>query len=416
MSGSISRRKVLAGFAAAGAASIAMPAVLRAQSGPIKIGCLAPLSGPQEIYGREVKVGAEIAVDQINAAGGVGGRMLELQVRDDKANPNDAVFATRELAGSGVNLFTGGIYSPLALAMTGIMPELNGVFLSCGSLTDALTHEAYNRNFFRLNDNNVIRGRTQARLVKERFPEIVEWQAFMPDTETGRAAWAAFTSGMKTAMPDATLHEPVLFKWGSTDFKNQIVELMSRPLEGLFLAGLSGADAITLYQQAQPFGLAQKVKVYMDYGAELAFGQALGKRMVPNFWTVAHWYPGAYEDNAQSVALVEEYHKRSGPQIPLSFVGFAHCNVYALVQAIKTAGSSETDAVIAAMEGATFDTCRGNITVRKEDHQGLGDVNIIRVDPVAEDPGYAVTDFVRLPAADTAEPASPGVKVDFSKI
>lgn len=405
----LTRRTFAGGVAAGTVGVLAMPALLRAQEGPIKIGCLTSLSGSQEIYGMEVRIGAEIAVDQINASGGVGGRQLELILRDDKGTASDAVFGARELSGEGVTFFVGGLYTPVALGLSALMPEINGVFFSTGSLSTSLTHENFNRHYFRLNDNSFLRCNAQAKIVSQRFPEVRKWRGMLSDSATGRDAWESFQYGMLKHFPDAELAEPVFFKSGSPDMKAQISQLMSTPMDGLYTAGFSGADIITYVQQSDPFGLRDHIKMYMDYGAELAFGQAVGHRMLPNFWTGSNWYPDSYADNSISVALTTEYIARTGRPQPQSFVGLTHANINAIAQGIQAAGSSHTEEVIAALEGATVSTCRGDILIRPEDHQGLGDVNVIRLDPTTEDPGFAVTDYVREPGKDVVEPPSPGV-------
>jgi branched-chain amino acid transport system substrate-binding protein len=92
------RRHVLQ-LGAAGASALALPQLALAQSGPLRIGLITPLSGPQEFIGTYVKNGAEVAVDQINKAGGILGRQVALEIRDDKANPAAALAAARELLG-----------------------------------------------------------------------------------------------------------------------------------------------------------------------------------------------------------------------------------------------------------------------------------------------------------------------------
>src|SRR5215217_7079238 len=113
MTNEFTRRQItksLAVFGAAGAfGSLARPA--SAQSGPIRLGLISPLSGSQEVIGRYQLAGATIAVNQINAAGGVLGRKIELVTRDDKAAPAAGVAAAKDLAGSGVNLMFGVLSS-----------------------------------------------------------------------------------------------------------------------------------------------------------------------------------------------------------------------------------------------------------------------------------------------------------------
>ncbi|HWV40534.1 ABC transporter substrate-binding protein, partial [Pseudorhodoplanes sp.] len=142
---SISRRTFVgAGAAAIGAAATGFTTRAWAQSkDPIRIGILLPLSGAQSTYSADCQLSAQIAVDQINAAGGIMGRTLEIIYQDDKANPNAAIAAAKELTGQGINLVIGGLNTPSALSVAGIMPESKSVFMTIGSVADSLTHESF---------------------------------------------------------------------------------------------------------------------------------------------------------------------------------------------------------------------------------------------------------------------------------
>ncbi|MES2531698.1 MAG: ABC transporter substrate-binding protein, partial [Pseudomonadota bacterium] len=157
----IDRRSILK-YSAAAAAVAGLPGLVRAQSGPLKIGLITPLSGPQEFIGSYVKNGAEIAIDQINKAGGIMGRQVALEIRDDKANPAAALAAARELLGAGVNLHIGGISSAVVLALGPVMQQENGVFFTCGAGTEKMNHENYSPNLFRPGDSPDARTRAQA--------------------------------------------------------------------------------------------------------------------------------------------------------------------------------------------------------------------------------------------------------------
>ena len=137
----IDRRSILKYSAAAAAAATGLPGLARAQGGPLRIGLITPLSGPQEFIGSYVKNGAEIAIDQINKSGGILGRQVTLEIRDDKANPAAALAAARELLGAGINLHIGGISSAVVLALGPVMQQENGVFITCGAGTEKMNHE-----------------------------------------------------------------------------------------------------------------------------------------------------------------------------------------------------------------------------------------------------------------------------------
>ncbi|MGF7162397.1 branched-chain amino acid transport system substrate-binding protein [Rhodoligotrophos appendicifer] len=409
----ISRRAVLGGGAAAlGALATGLPRRVHAQSSePIRIGILLPLTGTQASYAPDCKLSAEIAADQINAAGGILGRKLEIVFKDDKANPNAAIAAAKELMGEGINLFIGGLNTPSALAIVGIMPDSKSTLITIGSVADSLTHESFNRNFFRITDSAYSRAQAQAHLAAEKYGNVTQWSGILPDVEFGHALWRSYSSGLKTFYPElaktqAEISDPVLFKWGSIDFKNQISSLMRQPVEAVYQS-LTGEDFLTMINQARPFGLTKKIKVFMDLSGELIFAKILKKNLPENFWSGSHWYYGSYQDIPTGKALYDEYVKRTGDKYPTGYIGPAHMALYAYANAIKAAGSTETDAVISALEGVKFESAKGELSFRKEDHQVISDINI-KLGPADDELGWKVSDAVKVPGEKLLGPATPG--------
>ena len=410
----VTRRAVLGGGAAAlGSLALGSGRAARAQGNdPIRIGILLPLTGSQASYSPDCQLSAQIAVDQINAAGGILGRKLEIVFRDDKANPNAAIAAAKELMGEGINLLIGGLNTPSALAIAGIMPDAKCVLITIGSVADSLTHESFNRNFFRITDSAYSRAQAQARLAAEKYPEITQWGGILPDVEFGHALWRSYTHGLKQFYPelakaDPEIADPVLFKFGAIDFKNQIAGLVRQPVEGVYQS-LTGEDFLTMINQSRPFGLTKKIKVFMDLSGELIFAKILKQNLPENFWSGSHWYYGSYLNIPTGKALYDEYVKRTGDRYPTGYIGPAHMALHAYAHAIKAAGNTETDAVINALEGVEFESAKGMISFRKEDHQVISDINIIKLGPKDNDLGWEVSDHAKVPGKDLLGPATPG--------
>ena len=413
MSATISRRGLLAGAAGLGAAALGAPGRVLAQgTGPIRIGVLLPLTGSQATYAPDCQLSAQIAADQINAAGGLLGRKLEIVFRDDKANPNAAIAAAKELMGEGINLFVGGLNTPSALAIAGIMPDSKAALITIGSVADSLTHESFNRNFFRITDSAYTRAQAQARLAAEQYPDLTQWGGMLPDVEFGHALWRSYSAGLKTFYPALAkkppqISEPVLFKFGAIDFKNQISAVMRQPVEGIYQS-LTGEDFLTMITQARPLGFTRKIKVFMDLSGELVFARVLKQNLPDNFWSGTHWYYDAYMDVKASRDLYEEYVKRTGDKMPSGYVGPAHMALNAFANAIKAAGQTGTDAVIGALEAIEFESAKGRIRFRKEDHQVVADVNVIKLGPKDGEPGWQVSAHAKVPGADLLGPPMPG--------
>ena len=130
----ISRRKVLHLMGASVAASaLSAPMYARAQSAPYKMGFVGALSGPAEALGRPMLFGTQLAVDEINASGGINGRSIELHVRDSKGKPDTGTVMARELVGEGCNMLLGCVSSSVALAINGILKQENATLITAAA-------------------------------------------------------------------------------------------------------------------------------------------------------------------------------------------------------------------------------------------------------------------------------------------
>ena len=315
---STSRRTFLGASIGAIAASQGLPA--RSQNSPIRIGCITTLSGAAGILGKPQHQGMLLAAKRINESGGILGRQIEIIVRDDQSKPDVAVAAVRELAGSGVRIFAGVLASPVALAISGIAEELDSVFLNAASHGNNLTHENFRKNYFRLTDYSAMRISAGSRLMAERYSDVAKWGAIIPDAEIGRSTMATF----RFAMPKyymqlhkkaVTVNEPVVVKFGATDYRNAISTLLSSDIDGIFV-GLGGGDEVGFLQQAGQLGLSKRIKVYVTSGSDFQAAKALGKRTPENYWSGHHWYFGAYAGNPISDALYNAVCRRNQRQIP----------------------------------------------------------------------------------------------------
>lgn len=415
MSKKLTRRQTLAGL---GAATVAanlpglFPRRAHAQSGPIRIGYLAPLSGSQEVIGKAQLLGAQIAVDQINKAGGVLSRQLELVVRDDKSNPANGVAVTRELAGQGCNILAGTFASPVALAIAPILASERVLFVTQASAVPALTHELFTRNLFRPHDYTYMRQRALGRLMAEAFPNVDSWGAVNAQNATSTTSWEFFQDGLLQYYPEIAkknvqIARPVTAPFGSADYRNEVNQATRLRTKGLYL-NVYGGDIITFLRQAQPYDLISQFQVVADPGSEYFVPQTLKKGTPKGMWTGHHWYHGAYENDPISKALYNEIVARTGDKYPQGYTGEAHSAILAIANGIKRAQKTETDALISAMEGMSFDTCKGSRTFRKEDHQAIVDVNFLSFEPDQSEQGWKVVDYRVVKGADVLADPAPG--------
>ena len=406
-----------AGAAVAGSQALVGGIAQAQDKGPIKLGYISSLTGAQAPLGQPMLLGAQIAVDQINQAGGVLGRKLELVVRDDKAKPADATVAARELAGSGVNLHFGVVSSAVALALIAMLEQEKTVLITCAAHSDKLTKENFNRHYFRVTDNPYMRMRFMARAAAERYGKVLSWSGLIPDHEYGRTTWNCFEEGLLEYYPAVAKQQPKIVaplktQYGATDYRNVIGAAMGMPAEG-FLNAAYGGDAVTLFKQAKPFGFFNKAKAIIDPANEFILPKAM-KQELPDYWGGSHWYAGAFQDVPLNNAVFEEYKKRTGDEYPTGFVGEGHAAVMAYAKAIQEAGTTETQAVIKALESVRFDTTCGPRYFRKEDHQAVKPLVMyhLRGSKTAS-AGFEIVEYVKMPGEEFIDPPTPGKPLAF---
>lgn len=413
-----SRRSVLKGAAAGvGASVLAASRVARAQTGPLKIGLILPMSGIGAEAGAAWHGGVRAAAEHWNAAGGLLGRPIEIVIRDDKYTTAGAVASARELAGDGINLLIGGSQSPMALATAPVLAELKALMVAPCPTVMSLTHEGFQKNFFRLSWNAYIAFAGIGNLLAAKFTDVDTWSCIVPDSENGRDMARYFTLGAQRSAAKAgrqiKILDPVFASLNKADYRVEINSLMNAKSQGLFV-GLTAAPCISLLQQGRAVGMDKKFRVIGDAGTEMLIAKAMQKSLPPNLWSISFWVPGLESSKRYplSSALSEGYAKITGDRNPPGIIHASHRSALGLFNAIKKAGSTDTEAVIAALEGLTFDTAMGPYHIRKEDHQGLGQAYIAKVSVKDEAPGYGITDAVVLDEASVAEPPSPGRKFE----
>lgn len=412
----LNRRQFVGGALGATALS-ALPLPAIGQSGPIRIACITSLVGGYSLFGEAHSRGMQIAAEMINADGGVNGRQVEIVVRDDGLKPEIGVATARELAADGIRIFAGVLSSGVALALSGIMEELDSVFINAASHGNNLTHENFSKNYFRVTDYSAMRIGAGSQLMADRYPDVTAWGSISPDNEVGRSVIATSDFWLPKVYKDKnnkdiTLQETSWVKFGATDYRNEIARLMSQNIEGL-VVGLGGADEATFLQQAGQLGLTQRLKAIYTTGSELQSAQALKQRTPQNYWSGFHWYYGAYKENPVAQKVVETFRAKGYGQHPDGFVGMGHTAIMAAASALKTGAGETSKELVPALEGLTFESVKGPITLRKEDHQAICDVNYALLAPANNEDGWEAIDYAAVPGEPFAGAPTPGEPLKF---
>jgi branched-chain amino acid transport system substrate-binding protein len=349
----------------AGAASLAtaMPALAQ---GTITIGELNSYKS-QPAFLEPYKRGWEMAIEEINAAGGVGGvlgKKLEVVSRDDGANPGDAVRAADELVtGEGLNILCGTFLSNVGLAVTEFAGKKKVFFLAAEPLTDKITWQNGNRYTFRLRPSTYMQ-------VAMMLPDALtakkrRWALVYPNFEYGQAAVAAFKDMMKAKQPDVEFVTDQATPLGKID-AGAVVQAIDDAKPDAIFSVLFGADLAQFVREGNTRGVFKDRFVVGMLAGEPEYLEPL-KDEAPVGWVVTG-YPVNADNPPQNKAFVAAYQKRYHEEPKLgSVVGYL--TMKSLAAGIAKAGSTDTEKLVDAFRGLQVNGPFGPFVFRAIDHQ-----------------------------------------------
>lgn len=349
-----------------------VPAMAAAQD-TIKIGYPMPLSGPASVYGVPIVKGAQMAVQEINASGGVLGRKLELLTRDSKASADEAVRLARELIiKNNVDFLSGTLTSAEAPAVSTIAKENKIVFMAPTSKTIQLVSPANLHPYiFRLASNTDIEGRTGGSIIAT-WKDVKRVATIAPDYAYGRDAVAAFVDFIKKTRPDIEIVDQQWPKLGQSDFTPFITAQMAKKPDAVF-CDVFGGDFVTFAKQAGPLGYFKAIDNRLVDGGEVGTTDAalaLGKDYPYGIWSDAY-DPVIWPDNepAAHKAYIENLKAFTKEQYASGWAIMGYASILALTEGIKKAGSTKSDKVSEALLGLSFDTPIGKLTFNPKTHE-----------------------------------------------
>ena len=345
------------------ALAVVTGAALAQTQGVYKIGELNSYKAQPAFLG-PYKKGMELAVEQINAAGGVNGRKLELVVRDDNANPGDAVRVAEELVTrEKVDVLTGTFLSHTGMAVADYAQQKKRFFLAGEPLTDKLTWQGGNAYTFRLRPGTYMQA---AMLVPEAAKlDKKRWAIVYPNYEYGQSAVNAFKTLLKQAQPDVEFVAEQAPPLGKLDAGAVVQALADARPDAIFNV-LFAADLTKFVREGNTRGLFKDRTVVSLISGEPEYLDAL-KDETPEGWIVTG-YPWYGIDTPEHQAFLKAYQARFKDYPRLgSVVGYAM--IRSAAEGLKKAGSADSDKMVAAFRGLEVDTPFGRIHYRAQDHQ-----------------------------------------------
>ncbi|OYD74513.1 UNVERIFIED_ORG: amino acid/amide ABC transporter substrate-binding protein (HAAT family) [Burkholderia sp. CF145] len=310
------------------------------------------------------KNGWNLALDQVNATGGVLGKKLEVVSRDDNANPGDTIRVAQELiAREQVQLLFGGYLSNTGLALTDFAKQKRMFFLAAEPLTDKIVWADGNKYTYRLRPSTYMQ---VAMLVPEAAKlKKKRWALVYPNYEYGQSAVATFKKLLKAAQPDVEFVTEQATPLGNLDAGSTVQALADAKPDAIFNV-LFSADLGKFVREGNTRGLFKDRSVVSLLTGEPDYLDTLGAE-APVGWIVTGypWYSIDTPANKKFVADYEaKYHDY--PRLG-SVVGYAA--LMSIANGIKKAGSTDPDKLAAAFKGLNVDTPFGPIMYRPQDNQ-----------------------------------------------
>lgn len=329
----------------------------------IKIGEINSYSAsPQFTDG--YRKGWQLAVDEINLAGGVDGRLIEVVSRDDEGKQDLAMREAQALISTEkVDVLAGTLLSNIGLAVSKVAAHNGKLFVAAVPQTDAITWDKGNRYTFRLRPSTYM----QAAMLAEEAAKLPakRWAVLAPNYEYGQSAVANFKLLLKAKRPDVEFvgeQWPALGKIDAVKVVNAL--LKSRP-EAIFNATY-GSDLVKFVQEGKRRNLFIGSRVVSMLGGEPE-NLALLKEDTPNGWVVTG-YPAEQINTPAHNKFLAAYLKKyaASPQLG-SMVGYTM--ILAIAEGVRKAQSTDSNKLVNAMRGMRFDSPIGPISFRAIDHQ-----------------------------------------------
>jgi branched-chain amino acid transport system substrate-binding protein len=345
--------------------ALAMPAIARAQANaPIRIGEINSYTAAPA-FTLPYRNGWMLAVEQVNAAGGVLGRKIEVISRDDAGKPPDAIRLAGELLDDQkVDLISGSFLSNIGLALSDLAKQRKRLFIGGEPLTDALVWQSGHRYCYRLRPSTYM----QAAMLVDDAVKLGarRWVTVSPNYEYGQSAVKWFKQLLAAKQPGV---EFVGEQWpalGKIDAGATVAALAQAKPDAIYNVTF-GPDLTNFVRQGNTRGLFEGRGVVSVLTGEPEYLEPLGDE-TPAGWIVTGYPVDSVTDPANK-AFIEAYQARF-KEMPKMGSVVGHALISSIVAGIAKSGSVDTEKMADGFAGASFDTPFGKVSWRPIDHQG----------------------------------------------
>ena len=361
----------------------------------IKIGVQGAASGPHADYGRQIEMGATMAIEEINATGGILGCKLEIKFMDDENKAATGVKNARYLVAEwGAHFMVGTDSSGVAMAMGPVLAELKRIHFFTHAATHRLTEELVAgkgiKEIVRVSVP-VYQDAIIAALIFKDRPEIKRWATIGADYEYGYVAWSMFKDTLKKYRPDAEFVAAVWAPFLTLDFSPHVSAVMAQKPDAILATPWAG-EAVMLLRQALIQGvfdsqiqawwqaMGGSVDVLEGIASEVQRDRFKGK-----LWATAR-YIHNWPDTPENKAFNERFRKRWA-RLPNYSAETTYSALFIIKAAVEKSRSLETPKVIEGLKGMQINNPGGLRVFRAEDQQFIYNVPAGRV---VMDPKYPI--------------------------
>ncbi|HEX4111765.1 MAG TPA: ABC transporter substrate-binding protein [Stellaceae bacterium] len=346
VSRALDRRTVIKAAAVAGIAQVAAPFVISARAADnVKIGLDDTFTGTYAEEGKNEQTGCQLAVDEINAKGGILGRKVELLSEDSTSNDTGvAVQKARKLIQRDkVDFLLGNVNSAMSLAMGELSNELRTLHIVTGGHTDAVTGTDCHWNVFRVCNTTRMETNSVAKTLFNKYGK--KWYFITPDYAFGHTLQIGFEAFLKAN--GGTELGASLAPLGATDYSSYLIKAQAaNPDVIIFLT--AGQDAVNSLKQAVQFGLDKRFHI-AGAQQELEVLEGLPPEARIGTW-VFEWYW-----NQPNIAGLPEFiaaiRKRNGGKVPTARHWFGYASVWTCALVANQTKSLDAVKMAKALEG-----------------------------------------------------------------
>ena len=347
----------------------------------IKLGGMDIMSGMHADYGRQMLMGAQMAIEEINAAGGILGSQLELKFRDSRFDPDASLENGRYFVEEWGADFLFGLSAEGGIdSMAPHLPGWGVLLMVCHSAAPRINEKTVYEGLpggdhvFRITQP-FYQDAILSALYFSEWPEIKTWAILSADYEYGWTVRDLFKESMEKHRPDVEFVGEAAAGWATADFTSQIAALMAKepnlivcvPWAGEGVSALRQAVVAGLFDQDWFKAWFQCMGGSVDLAEGISDDVAAGK-FNDKLWATAR-YLWNQSDRPQNVKFVNDFRERFGDRYPNYSAPATYTAIYAFKQAVEETRSLDAEKLIKALEGMTIEAPEGPRWFRPEDHQ-----------------------------------------------